>query len=40
MSQKKRQPLQDTTFFRLTPGVKDRLLEINLMADVVLFSQS
>jgi hypothetical protein len=32
MSQKKRQPLQDTTFFRLTPGVRDRLLEINLTA--------
>ena len=28
----KRQPLQDTTFFRLTPGVRDRLLEINLTA--------
>ena len=28
----KRQPLQDTTFFRLTPSVRDRLLEINLTA--------
>jgi hypothetical protein len=28
----KRQPLQDTTFFMLTPGVRDRLLEIKLTA--------
>ena len=28
----KRQPFQDPTFFRLTPGVRDRLLEINLTA--------
>ncbi|GAB4547722.1 MAG: hypothetical protein Tsb0014_42430 [Pleurocapsa sp.] len=28
----KRQPSQETTFFRLTPGVRDRLLEINLTA--------
>ena len=28
----KRQPSQETTFFRLTPSVRDRLLEINLTA--------
>ncbi len=28
----KRQSLQETTFFRLTPSVRDRLLEINLTA--------
>jgi hypothetical protein len=37
----KSQHLQDSTFFMLTPGVRDRLMEINFcrMANVVLFGQ-